>query len=271
MKLTIIGILGLLSFLGFQCTEDPRSPEQLYEAAQVSYEAADYRKALGLFRMAAERDHPWAQLALGEYYERGSLSKDATPSLLKGMLRYVRRDTVVAARWNRRAENNLYREASQGEVKALAWLALLYSKGWHRRPGFVTDESKARFFLWQAIDWGDPRAMTLLAGRYRKEQRYRAAMGLLAQAVRLGNHWAYLQLAEMYLAGEGVPRSAERYYEIRWEAVERQVPGAWETFEEDLALLLAEARRGNRAAQEHLIILKRMGVFSRPLVPLRKA
>lgn len=261
MKLTIIGIFGLFFFLGLQCTQDERSPEELYDAAQDSYQAEEYRRALWLFRKAAEQDHPWAQLALGEYYERGALTKDGGHTLLAQWLRFVRRDTVAAAQWNRRAENNLYREAREGEVKALAWLALLYSKGWHRRPGFVTDESKARFFLWQAIDWGDPRAMTLLAGRYRKEQRYRAALGLLAQAVQLGNHWAYLQLAEMYLTGEGVDKSVERYYEIRWEAVERQVPGAWETFETDLALLMSEASKGNQAAREHLAVLEKMGVF----------
>jgi TPR repeat protein len=156
-------------------------PSEEGPAALEAYERHEYAEAATLWRNAAERGDPLAQLSLGNLYFYG---------------RGVPKQPAEAARWWRKA-------AEQGETLAQYALAELYATG----EGVKRDDAEAAKWLREAADQGEAMAQLKLGSIYFSGrgalQDYAEAVKWWRKAAEQGEPFAHYFLGTQYVDGRG--------------------------------------------------------------------
>ncbi|KAK8896208.1 hypothetical protein M9Y10_014103 [Tritrichomonas musculus] len=172
----------------------PKEPKSF----SITDEETDWKKALNLYNLAAERNDPAAFFNLGLMHSTGQ---------------GVPKDKEKAAEYYRKA-------ADLGNQKAQFNLGLMYYKG----EGVPEDKAEAARLYQLAADQGNAKAQSNLGCMYHKgdgvEQNYEKAVELYEKAVAQNDPDAQLNLGLMCEQGQGTPVDKERVVDLYTKSAE---------------------------------------------------
>ncbi len=178
------------------------SPHFYYRLARCYYWAngvnRDVKKAIELYRFAAERGYPKAKFDYAMLYFEGE---------------HVPRDLEIAGHWFERARlcgdsraEGMLRLVDQGKYDDLYDNAMACVK--------LKDYKTAQGWFLKAIKMGHTRSMVEYGNKFRwgtgVDQDFGKAMEYFEMAAQLGNAGGYYHAAFMYSNGQGVERDPEK-------------------------------------------------------------
>ena len=163
-----------------------------YQLGYRAYKAGNYEMARAQWRLAAQKEDPRAQYALGLLYYRGNTG----PA-----------DYEEAAKWFMYA-------AQANHAGALYYIGILYFNGW----GLNYDQFRATEYLKRALRAApnNSNAAYLIGSQYfhgrGARQNYAEAATYFKRAAKNNMHAAQFMLGAMYERGWGVARNYEQSY-----------------------------------------------------------
>jgi TPR repeat protein len=180
--------------LGFEPVEEwAQQNKELYDLGNgdAAYQRHDYKTAMRIFGLLAERGNYLAQAKLGDMYRDGE---------------GVPQNYAEAAKW--------YRKAAEYDVYAQTSLGFMYALG----EGVPQNYGEAAEWFLKAAMQGDAFAQARLGAMYHSgqgvPQNYARAATWYSLAADDGNADAQSGLAHLYLSGEGVPQDYKEA--VRW-------------------------------------------------------
>jgi len=185
----------LLAFLVFFGCQEAKTPEEIFERAQLEEHQGHYDNAVRWYREAAIQGLPEAQLALAHVYQWGTVKNQTGMVIGTG-----RQDRQQAATWYRKAAEQYRQAASDGDLEAQVVLADLLFEG----LGISYDEEEALRLYQEAAEQGYAKAQYRVAFIFVTKKEYSEAVVWLSKSAEQGFADAQYLFSEYYQLGRGV-------------------------------------------------------------------